>query len=432
MTGRTEDRLRDATAAVGRLVEAADIPELRLPERIVPGRSRMAHGQRRPRLGAVQRWLIPLAAAAAMLVLIGTLVYAGRIGPRRPSVPAPPAVPAFVVTSQQGRAAVRSSATGAVIARIAPPARYAEIDAVAAVPGDRIFYLAAQLPATRGLRIEFFRITLAADGRPGPAFRLPGAPLLVPLPITSDALMTIPLAVSPDGSRLAFGSADQFYPDDYAASHPASVTVQRISTGSQHTWTVWSNSLTQIGQLSWTAGHRLGIIATIGDAAIRHGWLLREPRHALNVFLLLNTEAAGHNLIADSRLVAYGSQTVAANGSMAPIPGPDAGLISADGRTAYLFEHTASSVPELVRIDMTTGRVSRVLLRGAIAAQSGPIAIEGATLLVPLNLRHHAASNLYIAGHLVGLDGRTGGVAVLPIPLYYAVPAPLPPVLAAW
>ncbi len=92
MTGRTEERLRDTTAALGQVIRPQDIPELRLPDVGQPSWHPAALA-RRPRW--VGRRLAPLAAAAAMLALVGSLAVAGKVlgahGPGAAPKSSPPA-----------------------------------------------------------------------------------------------------------------------------------------------------------------------------------------------------------------------------------------------------------------------------------------------------------------------------------------------------
>lgn len=75
----TQDRLRDATAALGSTLQAADIPPLRLPDATQPSRG----PGRRPGQSVFGRWLVPLATAVAVIAILA-LVMVVRGLPTRP------------------------------------------------------------------------------------------------------------------------------------------------------------------------------------------------------------------------------------------------------------------------------------------------------------------------------------------------------------
>jgi hypothetical protein len=379
-----------------------------------------------------------------------------RHGPR-PS--AATQIPAYLVTAVAGQGSVRATATGRVLAPIARPASVFAFEGVAAAPGDRTFYLAAVAAAPRGylagaaaprgVKIEFFRLTLGANGRPGVPQRLPGPPYLAPLPITSDALTTIPLAISPDGKELAYASGSQF-PDTPGSTLPSGtqgIIIQNVSTGARRTWSTWPASHTEISDVSWAAGGRLGFGATVGDAAVSNRAVIRQPGNELNVFMVLNTAAAGSSLISASHLVAYGSAAVSASGAAAQLAGPSAGIISRDGRIVYARIETPQGTSRLVAISVATGQVTRVLLSGpqaadaavsrggAGAADPAPMSVDRTSLLFPLSLPHppvRTSGKPYVIGHLAVADLATGQITQLPFPLYYGPETPFPPVGAAW
>ncbi len=456
MTGRTETRLRDASTALGESIQPQDVPDLRVPAGALGWRWRIAGLLNAHRLVA-SRFLVPLAAAVAVLALLAGLVAGGRLlrgdrpEPAHPShsLPAPsptgqpipsptgqptpsptgqptpsPSLsavrghglrrqPRYLVTSVQAHGAIRSAATGSVVARIAPPDRFVSIDGLAVAPGDRTFYLADQVPIVSAGRmwIDFYRVTLRPDGRPGPAQRLPGERLNVPLPITSDALMQLPLAISPDGTELAYPSDNQFYPDDYPARHPAEITVQNVLTGARRTWTIWPALDTEISSVSWGSGGRLGIVATVGDATVVNGRLQRRLNSDANVFLELNTAASGSSLAADAAVVASSSYHVVHHGIYRPVTtGPTGGVISPDGASAYLQIGLAHGAAELAQVSVATGKVLRVLVtRLAQPVQASPEAIDGRYLLVALGpAMPPKPSGRFVCGHLSRAESGDG------------------------
>lgn len=468
MTSRTEARLRDATTALGQSVQPGDLPELRLPG-VAEGRRwrlpGLISGGGRPAI----RFVVPLAAAGTMLALLAGLIVGGRLlrstghspapahhsrslpAPSPTGRPAPTPSPSlstvpghalhgrprYLVTSVEAHGAVRSTATGKLVARITSPERNFLIDGVTTAPGDRTFYLAGEVPITSAGRawIDFYRVPLGADGHPGPAQLLPGERLNVPLPMTSDALMQLPLAISPDGTELAYPSDNQFYPDDYAARHPATITVQDVSTGSRRTWDIWPAADTQISGVSWASGGRLGIVATVGDAAVVRGRLRRTPGTDAHVFLMLNTEVGGSSLAADSTVVAFSSYHAVHHGLVTSVTtGPTGGVISPDGTSAYLQIGVAHGAANLAQVDVATGKVMRVLLtRPAQPTRASPLAIDGRYLLVALGpVAAPKPGALYVCGRLTALNLATGNLSQLPFPIQCSTAAPPPPLQVAW
>jgi hypothetical protein len=72
MMGRTEERLRDATTALGNTLQPRDVPPLRLPETARPRPGRRPAAARPP---AHRRWLIPLGTAASVAAILGMVVF---------------------------------------------------------------------------------------------------------------------------------------------------------------------------------------------------------------------------------------------------------------------------------------------------------------------------------------------------------------------
>jgi hypothetical protein len=452
MMGKTEQRLRDATAALGQTIQQADIPRLQLRERAV-------RRARRPQLGQRQRgprsWLIPLAAATSVLAVTGLVILAGLVnsagqarhhgGRAQPSATAA-GMPRYIVTYGGGRGFglarqgyVRATATGRVVARIRPAARDFVVEGLAAAPGDRTFYLIGEAPfSATEVQIECFRLVIGPDGRPGVPQRLPGPPLPTPVPPTSDATTSIPLAVSPDGKELAYPAPGlpvaPGLPNPYASQ---SVIVQNVATGARRSWSAWPAAHTQVSQVSWADGGSLGIVAALGDAGVSHGAVVPDSRTDLNVFMILNTKAAGSQLITDSRLVTYAAATVSSAGVPRPYPppGPYQGLLSQDGRNAYLRVHPQDGPDQLVELSTASGTVTRVLLSGPQATNSEPISIDGDDLLFGLPLRQlptRSAPGIWVSGHLAGIKLPAGQITPLPFPIYDSWIVPPQPLQAAW
>jgi hypothetical protein len=437
MTGTTQDRLRDAVTALGQAIQPADIPPLRLPE---PGR-RAGPGRRAARRPAVRTWLIPAGAAAAVLAVIGVIILAARAGSGAEPVtplPAQPALPRYLVTYGNGTSFVpgggpgyvRATATGRVVARIPAAARGFTVEGVAAAPGDRVFFLiGAAFASPSAVNVQCFRLVLDANGHPAVPQRLPGSPLLVPVPATSNEATTIPLAISPDGQELAYSPSGLFPPLDGSSS--LTVVVQNVATGARRSWSAGQVSGGQISQVSWATRGRLAFVAAMNDAGVVHGAVAAHRHGYLNALMILDTAAAGSGLISSSALVSYGAATATG----APEPGPVAGVISPDGRSAYAQVQTRGGDSQLVTIGTASGKISRVLLSGPQAAQAAPAALDGGALLFTLRALHvraHHAGAPFVSGHLAGLSLATGQITRLPYPVYTGVEAPAWPMLAAW
>jgi hypothetical protein len=426
MMGRTEQRLRDTAVAMGEQISPADLPELRLAEAtFVAPRWR---GQR----------LVPVMAALAVLVLIiGATVVGRTLGGRHfigsvhnPAVDAR-GVPQFLVTSVQAKGYVRSAATGRIIASIRPPVPGYLIEGIAARPGDRVFYLAGEtiVDGDHG-ELEFYRIVLAADGQPGPARRVPGRPIRLPIPVSSDGLVTIPIAVSPDGRYLAFVTSNSLFPD--AARQPAKLVIRNVATGASRSWQLPPNDRSAISQVSWAGNGQVCFVATIGDSTVANGKVVVKHGSELSVLMVLPRSAAGHDLAADSRLLAYGSLLEAAKGPGVELPGPSAGVSTSDGKyvVAQLVRNAGSSA--LAEISIATGKVTRYLVTGMPAHQVAPAAIDHNHLLFILSPRHEPDKNYYVCGHLADDNLGSTRITQLPFPIYCSTEAPLPPLITNW
>jgi hypothetical protein len=451
MTSRTQERLRDAATALGQSIRPPDIPELRLPD---------ASGQPASRPG--RRWrmlathgLIPVGAGAAVLALVLSLTVAGKVfqGSSRtgttPPASSPPVstpsstapispskdMPKYLVSAIEGHGIIASSATGRTIAVIPWPARDLSIEGIAVAPGDRTLYLvAAGLEArSANVRLEFFRLSLSATGQPGRPERIPGKPVIVPLSVSSDALEVVQLAISPDGSELAYAPDNQLFPDNYPATHPAGITVLNVATGASRTWTTWPAADTKISTLSWAVGGQLSYTATLGNAWLSGGQIVRHSGFDTTGFLILNTAAPGSALIGNSRLVIGYSHTVPVSGSVPRQSAVVAGVISTDGRRAYVQLDGSGGVAELVRISTETGAIVQVLLRGSQAVLAEPGSIDGRYLLFSLGPRRAVTPTAsYVCAHLAGLRVPSGPVTQLPVPIRCSTLAPPPPFPTAW
>jgi hypothetical protein len=355
-------------------VNCPGVPPLRLDES--PGSHRLA---RRTRLA----WFAPLSAAAAVVIVVVASVAAGswlgRPGNGQPSNPGalkqgasagsfagvPAAgslvgVPAYYVAiGNPSYAAVKSTATGATLARI--PAHIPFVGVTGAAD-DRTFVLDAQRQVM------------------GPTVQWPGQPTLYLLrlsasgaeeSLTQFAIPAMPkgtrvtgLALSSDGSKLAVdvGSGDVGRPGRQE------IMIYTLATGAVRTWSAnGSPSLedpegfTGSGvdgsqSISWTADSRT---------------LAFEWGSQLDVGVrLLGTTASGDNLITDSRLATTLSLWGPADRSAAM--GKDHvsqcvtdSIVTPDG-SAIICGYTTNmggseTTTGFIRYSARTGKVTRVL-----------------------------------------------------------------------
>jgi hypothetical protein len=423
MMGRTEERLRDATTALGSSLRSTDIPALRLPESTVRWPRRRGAFSRAL---ASRPWLVPLAAAASVAAVIGLVTVGVRALPGSAGGPAaassPADIPRYLVTTVDGQAAIRASASGQLIARIPRPAGLYAYEGVAAADG-RTYFLAGAMTASGVWQVVFFKVVLGPDGRPGQLERLPGRPLTVPLPVISGGWMNFYFAVTSDGSELAYASGSPFpegtgTPYGPPAASPGSnerLIVQNVATGDRRTWGAWNSAEAVISQFSWGPAGHLGYDLTLADAGVSHARLIRKAGGYVTALMVLDTTAPGSDLAVGSRIVSYESSS-----STGPLRGPQ-GVISPDGRHAYLQLPGGKAGGQLVEAS-AAGRTLRVLLTSPVITAGEPISLDGSGryLLFSLGAGHPRggdSQSAYVAGHLACLDLRTGRLTRLPIPV---------------
>jgi hypothetical protein len=438
MMGRTEERLRDSTTALGNTLREADIPALRLPETTLRPAGRRWALSRAPasrRLPASRPWLVPLAAAASAAAVIGLVTVGVRALPGSTSGQAAsssssssslpsPGLPRYLVTTIDGQAAVRATASGRLVTAIPRPADVYAYEGVAAAAGDRTYFLAGVMTGTGNWKVVFFKVVLGPDGRPGQVQRLPGSPLAVPFPVISGGWMNFYFAATSDGSELAYASGSPFpsgagTPYGPAAASPGSnerVVVQNVATGQRRMWGLWNSAEAVISQLSWGPGGHLGYDLTLADAGVSQARLILKVGRHVTAFMVLDTTAPGTDLAGDSRVVSYRSSSGSAAG-----PGPH-GVISPDGQHAYLQLPGGKTGGQIVEASAATGRTVRVLLTGPQATIGEPMSLDGSGRYLLLALaaappREAGSQEAYVAGHLARLDLRTGRIARLPIPV---------------
>jgi len=332
-----QDKLRDA------LRETADeIPAQAPPLHLSPRPRASRDGQ-----NAMWRaWAVPLAAAALVLAAVGaSLAVAGSLthqpAATRPQV-GPGGVPAYYValittakpqsdvandlgssSLAYSAAELRSTQTGAVLARITPPTPYVSFTGVTGAADDRTFVLSAQgpqpsvVPPFPAQRFFLLRIDPAAQaGARMPLTALPAAD--VP---AGDGIHE--MALSPDGTRLAAGIGENL-------GYAEKLDVFDLATGTERAWStrtcaecmpiasggmVWMG--VNVDALSWTADSQH--VAFVWSNTVR----------------LLDTRAAGSDILTDSKTVATWT------GGVTGLNQWRGAIITPDGRTVLGIEQLA-------------------------------------------------------------------------------------------
>ena len=244
------DRLTDAMSAAASTVRDEELRPLTMPKR---------RWRQLP-------WVAPLAAAAAVVLVIGLAVSAsnGLFGTHRFAGPAllPAAPHRFYLSTDLGtwKTVVRSTATGKVIAVVPVPSLAVEgaVSPALASAGNGMFYIAA---FERGVRSEqIYRFRLTAAGHVTGFARVTGGSLRPGW--AADAL-----TASPDGSRVAVGAYYYPYHGRYGPQRSDQLIVIDTATGARNTWRGGSPArgyrFFRVASLSWTGGPRE--LAVLGE-----------------------------------------------------------------------------------------------------------------------------------------------------------------------
>jgi len=258
----TEDQLTSALDAAAETVRPQTLRPLREPEQATRARR--------------WRWdarLAPAAAATGVVAVVAVALVVASGSPRTTGSSAAPGAgtqaapgagtqaaaavrPQYYAEAEGGiyngssQVVVRSTATGAVVARIAnPPAATGNGDQyavyVAAASGDQAFY-AAYESGGNDSDIRIYSFQLDSAGAPSALIEIAGG-----LISGQNHLLNVAgLAVSPDGSRLAVATAA-----DPGSGAPQEIVVIDLQSGAH---SVWQGGLDRTGQafgianVSWT------------------------------------------------------------------------------------------------------------------------------------------------------------------------------------
>lgn len=365
---RTAERLRDALSAAADVMGEPDAAAAVTPIPQRPGRSRRARA-----------WLIPLAAAACVVAVIAASAWLTTSHDRtsssasQPAYPGSPvcqplpaagpgpALPRFYVTTdvaaRQIQLQVRRTSDCAITAVVPLPAGWLLTGGISATAGDRTFVAAAfsakSCPVQAGPggissaahKTRFFRFAINDQGRAG---RL----TVVGPPVSG---LVGPIAVSPDGSRIAFNAADANFVGPGTAcaggeAEGAAISVIDLATGKIRTWQTPEMPPAPAGtsvtphEVSWMADGR--------TLAVSYVWPPSPSGPQLSMAVAaLDTTSGGGSLRAHSHVLWSQPKKYAFSVQEA--------LISPDGKslTAAATQQTAHGYRNaLLRIALPSGR----------------------------------------------------------------------------
>jgi len=300
----------------------------------------------RPRASRNARWrawAAPLAAATLVLAVVGVSLAvaanlkhqpaAARAQASRAGVPAyyvaliAAAKPQSDVGNDLGAsslaysaAELRSTQTGAVLARITPPKPYVSFTGVTGASDDRTFVLSAQgpepsvwppYPAQR-----FFLLRIDPAARAGARMTLTALPAgYVPA-----GYGIREMALSPDGTHLAAGVGESL-------GYAEEVDVFDLATGTERAWSAstCAECMPNAGGNLWFGVNTDALSWTADSQRVAFTWE--------NTVRLLNTRAAGSDLLTDSKKVATWI------GGVSGLNQWRGAIITPDGRTVLGIEN---------------------------------------------------------------------------------------------
>jgi hypothetical protein len=331
-----QDKLRAA------LRETADeIPPQAPPLRLSP-QSRASRDGRNARWRA---WAVPLAAAALVLAAVGaSLAVAGSLKhqPAATRLQAGPGgVPAYYValittakpqsdlenmldssSDTYSAAELRSTQTGAVLAKITPPKPYVSFTGVTGAADDRTFVLSAQGPEPSVVppfpSHRFFLLRTDPAARAGARMTLTALPAgYIPAGYGIRAM-----ALSPDGTRLAAEIGDSLL---YAEK----LEVFDLATGTERAWSTrtCAKCVPNGGGMLWFGVNTDAVSWTADSQRVAFIWG--------NTVRLLDTRAAGSDILTDSKTVATWT------GGVTGLNQWRGAIITPDGRTVLGIEELA-------------------------------------------------------------------------------------------
>jgi hypothetical protein len=286
-----EDRIRAAARAAAATVADGSAPPLKLPQ---PGR--------RPRLrdwGGRHPWIVSLAAAAAVIALIAASIFAAHAvvpGARHPAAAPLPhladGLPAYFLeypildqipggeprTANDNSPPIPSQLQSHETLRVVATAT-GKVAATATLPG----YVTA-IAASRG---AFFAAVVRDNKARFYEIRLKGsrtATAVTELPIRPDTAPLVFMAVSPDGTKLAYST----WVMHGVSGEVQNLVVASTTDGSQREWrTPAQDSQGSMGPMTWLADGR----------TLAFNWTASADTSPAASLRLLDTAAPGSNLL---------------------------------------------------------------------------------------------------------------------------------------
>jgi hypothetical protein len=358
----TEERVRAATRARAGLVR--QVRPLELPDEL-PARGRRSRHTRPARRARAARdprrwlnWGAPLAAAALVTALALVLVVLRQAPAPQPGPAAPtsaPSIPAsvpryYVVLDRSGGIVVADDRTGRTVVAFPAPVGQ-DFTGVTAAADDLTFVLSSFDHAKAETTWYLLRIT-------------PGVPIaggyteaLVPLPIKPLRAQVSGLALSPDGRELAvmFAGASGLQLSTYSVSSGALLGSWHTSTAY---WMLRTGGANAFG-LSWLADGR--------HVSFRFDAYAKNSTTHLVTVRTLDVAAAGHDLIADSRLDLQTRLSATAPVPTEPcfssLTTPDGGTVicGTAGITVQAHPGCTGTPPSFDSYSAATGKPLRVL-----------------------------------------------------------------------
>ncbi len=336
----------------------------------------------RPRpLARTRRWLVPLAAAVAVIIVIG-IVTAGSGLTGRPSAPTGPTAPMtgraaaslpryYVVAFQRyiddGRtiatyAAVHETATGATLASVRVPTLITQGGAngpsITGAADDRTFVLVESGQTSVDDVLWCFLLRVAANGR---SVKLTKLPVSIPPSMAIDNA-----ALSPDGTRLAMTvqwSCGTNRCDD------AGIRVVDLATDSATSWTTQANGAPF--QLSWAGNDEL---------AFEWQTNLKDPPAGQRTgYRLLGVAGKGGNLLAGPAIASPAAEpTDYVPAALATPGGTD--VVTSEVRNVAIGAGRVNVVAQVIELAAGTGRRLRVLYTTNVDDVTGGVGGEAGSL----------------------------------------------------
>lgn len=355
-----EDRLREAARARDGIVRPPR--PLGLPDHLSDHAGELS-GLREPRPGRDRwgTWLIPVAAAVAVIVVAAVLVAVRQLSAPG-SAPAPAnstaSIPRYYValaytgsTSAQMKAVVGDDRTGRTVAVLTPTASQ-NFYGVTGAADDRTFVVTNYSAAQQETTWYLLRLT---PGAAHPA-------RLTKLPIKPLAAHVNGLALSPDGRELAV----MWRTATATTNAVTQLSVYSMSSGAVlHTWNTPGPANTLLG----VGANGVDLTWVNGDRSVDFLWGAPGTNQAIRA---LDVTAAGHDLMADSRLVMRLPAGTAQPSTLPAEEEPCASSLVASDRTVICgsagfsgkSEDACSVVPpSFASYSLVTGKQLKVLYR---------------------------------------------------------------------